>query len=78
MNLICGAIQSLWNEFYNTCVRNLDSKTKMVIGLVALVVGLIVFVASVKNNKNPEFVNNWFLFWIAIILVLIGIFYLTQ
>lgn len=78
MNLICGAIQSLWNDFYNTCVRNLDHKTKMIIGLVAIVVGLLVFVVSVKNNKNPQFVNNWFLFWISIIIVLIGIFYLTQ
>ena len=78
MNLICGAIQSLWNEFYNTCVRNLDTKTRLTIGIITLVVGLVVFVMSVKNNKSPQFVNNWFLFWISIILVLIGIFYLTQ
>ena len=28
MNLICGALKNLWNEFYTNCVVNLDDRTK--------------------------------------------------
>ena len=77
MNLICGALKNLWYEFYNTCVRNLDDKTKVIIGVSCIVLSMIVFVLCTKGHNKSEMVNSWFLFWVSIILFLIGVFYLT-
>ena len=77
MNLICGALKNWWYEFYNTYVRNLDDKTKITIGVACIVLSMIVFVLCTKGHNKSEMVNSWFLFWVSIILFLIGVFYLS-
>ncbi|MBQ7352249.1 MAG: hypothetical protein IJW59_05280 [Clostridia bacterium] len=77
MNLICGALKNLWYEFYNNCVKNLDDKTKMIVGISCLVVSMFVFVLCTKGGNKAEMVNSWFLFWVSLIVFVIGIYYMA-
>lgn len=77
MNLLCGALQSLWNNFYNTCVRNIDTRVKYSIGIALIVVSLLLFVFSTRGSKKGDMIGHWFLFWISMIVFIIGVIYLS-
>ncbi len=77
MNKICGAIQNLWNEFYNTCVRNLSDRTRLIIGVSCVVAAMVIFIFCTKGKDKAGLINNWFLFWISVIVMIVGVFYLT-
>ena len=68
MDLMCGAFKNLWTTIYNTCVKNLDDRTKYIIGGVLLVASMLVFVLCTKGHNKAQMVNSWFLFWISLIL----------
>lgn len=76
MNLLCGALKNLWYQFYNNYVKNLDDKTKVMIGGACVILSIFVFVLCTKGPNKSEMVNSWFLFWISMLLFLVGIFYL--
>jgi len=77
MNLLCGALKNLWYEFYNNYVRNLDDKTKISIGVICIILSIFIFVLSTKGHNKSEMINSWFLFWISLILFIVGVFYLS-
>lgn len=77
MNLMCGALKNLWYEFYNTYIKNVDIKTKIMIGGICLFLALVFFVMCTKGPKKSEMVNSWFLFWISMVLFLVGVYYLV-
>lgn len=78
MNLLCGAIKNLWNEFYNNCVRNLDDRTKFIIGASCVLGAIVIFIFCTKGKDKAGMINNWFLFWVSIIVMVVGVFYLTN
>lgn len=77
MSQICGMLKNLWYNFYNKYVRGLDFKTKMIIGGVFVLLSIVIFILSTKGNNKTQMVNSWFLFWLSIILFIIGLLYLV-
>ena len=76
MNLICGALKNLWLEFYNEYIRNVDDKTKAMIGGACILASMFMFILCTKGGSKTEMVNSWFLFWISMLLFIAGIAYL--
>ena len=76
MNLLCGFFQNVWNTFYNTCFRNVDTKIRYTIGIFIIVLSIIFFILSTKGPKKGELINNWFWFWLSMIALIIGVLYL--
>lgn len=77
MNLLCGLVQNLWNTVYNKCVRNLDDATKVRIGVILLIASMILFIMCSKGPNKAHLVNNWFLFWLALITFVMAVMYLS-
>ena len=76
MNLLCGALKNLWYDFYNNYVKNLDDKTKAMVGGACVILSLFIFVLCTKGHNKAEMVNSWFLFWVSMALFLAGLYYL--
>lgn len=76
MYLLCGALKNLWFEFYNNCVKNLDDKTKVTVGGACIILSMFIFVLCTKGHSKSEMVNSWFLFWVSMLLFLVGMYYL--
>ena len=77
MNRLCGALENLWYNFYNTCFRNVDMSVRYTIGTILIVLSIITFIFSTKGKSKSELINNWFLFWISMILLIIGVLYMS-
>ena len=77
MNLLLGALQNLWNNFYNTCIRNIDVKLRYSIGVAIILASMILFVICSKGKNKGMLINNWFLFWSSMILLISGIVYMS-
>lgn len=76
MNLLCGALKNVWLDFYNNFVKGLDDRTKVIVGGVCLMLSIFLFIMCTKGNKST-LVNNWFLFWLSIIIFAISIYFLV-
>lgn len=77
MNLLCGALKNLWNEFYIKYVKGLDDKTKVMVGTVCLILSLFIFVVSTKGPDKAKMIQSWFLFWVSLVLMIAAVFYLS-
>lgn len=68
--------KALWNNFYSSLVRNVSSGVKgAIIG--CLVVGvLLCVIGAFKGGKEGKPIKNWFLFWLAILLLVLLIGYI--
>ena len=78
MNLLCGFFQNLWNEFYQSCIVDVEPKTKGAIGLGLVILGIITFIYSTQKSKKGEMIGRWWLFWISSILFVCGVIYLKM
>ena len=77
MGLLCGFFQNIWIKFYNTCVRDINPKLKSAIGVGMIVVSLILFIQCTKGSKKGEMIGKWSLFWISMIVFILGVVYLN-
>lgn len=77
MNLLCGALKDLWNNFYTNYIKNLDDKTKVTVGIACLIVSLFLFIMCTKGHDKANMVNSWFLFWLSIIVFIVSILFLS-
>ncbi len=77
MNLICSAFKNFWYSFYNTCFRNIDMRIRYSVGGGLIVLFLLTFVACTKGKSKSELINNWFLFWLSMIFLIVGILYMS-
>lgn len=77
MDIMCGAFKNFWYTIYNACVNDLSDSTKSIIGGVLIVISLLVFVLCTKGHNKAQMVNNWFLFWLSLIIFGIAICYLS-
>jgi hypothetical protein len=75
MNLLCGALKNVWFEFYNNYVKGLDDKTKVMVGGICLMLSIFVFILSTKGGSKSNMVNNWFLFWVSLLLFGVAMLY---
>ena len=76
MNLLCGALKNLWLEFYNNCIKGLDDRTKVMVGGICIMLSIFSFILCTKGHSKSNMVNNWFLFWLSLIIFAIAIYYL--
>lgn len=75
MSLLNGILKSIWTDFYNNCVRDVSPAVKGVVILVMFVLALLCIYYAVKGSSKDAFIKNWFLFWCAIVLAVLGIVY---
>ena len=75
MQLICGIITTIWNKIYNTIFASLDEETKTKVGVGILIFALLMMSWSLKSPKKTQVVGSWFLFWIAVISLIVSILY---
>ena len=67
--------KAMWNNFYNWAVRDASTLTKTSIILVLVILGMVTLVFSIKKGKDGKPSSNWFLFWVAILIVGLAITY---
>ncbi|MBP5651297.1 MAG: hypothetical protein J6X00_01325 [Clostridia bacterium] len=67
--------KAMWNNFYNWAVRDASTLTKTSIILVLFILGMVTLVFSIKKGKDGKPISNWFLFWVAILIVGLAITY---
>ncbi len=66
--------KNLWNNFYNVCVRAVDPRIKALIILCIFILALVAFIFSIRK-KESVIISNWFLFYLAVALTVIGVVY---
>lgn len=66
--------KNMWYNFYNTVVRAVDPKIKGLIIGIMFVLALVCFIFSIKK-KDSIIISNWFLFYVAVALTVIGVIY---
>lgn len=77
MSLMLSAIKTLWDNFYYTCIGNIDFKQRSIIGYVLLILFLFSFLKAAKGKKKGQLINNWFWFWISMISLIVAVLYLS-
>ena len=71
-SLMCNMFSAMWSEFYNT-LRGLPDYAKGLIIFCIVMGALVCFIFAVKGSKKEKLIKNWFLFFVAIILAIIGV-----
>ena len=71
-------IKALWNNFYNSTLANIDFRLKGIIGFTFIMISLISFIFCTRGKSKGNIVNNWPLFWISMITLIIGAIYLSK
>ena len=66
--------KNMWYNFYNTVVRAVDPRLKAGIILGIFLLALVCFIFSIKK-KDSIVISNWFLFYLAVALTVIGVVY---
>ena len=70
-----GLFHAMWNNFYNFTVRNVSTFTRGSIITVMVLLGAISLIEAFKGGDEKKPIKNWFAFWIAIIIIGLGITY---
>ena len=65
-------LKSFWNNIYYSFFENLDLRKKALLGFFCILGSIIVFIFCTRGKSKGNIVNNWFLFWISLILFIIG------
>lgn len=68
--------KALWNNFYNSVVRNVSNGVKGAIIGTLVMLTLLSLIGALKGGKEGKPVKNWFLFWVGIMCVVILIVYI--
>lgn len=63
---------AMWNNFYST-MRGMSYWLKGAIIFVLIVGALISLMYALKGGKKEKMVHNWFLFFLSILLGVLGI-----
>jgi len=71
-------IKAFWHSFYYGTFGNIDLKVKNVLGLTLLFLFLVAFIFSTRGKSKSNLINNWFLFWISMILLILGCLVLSN
>ncbi|MBR2467634.1 MAG: hypothetical protein IKB42_01150 [Clostridia bacterium] len=77
-NLICNLsvmgnmFSAMWNKFYNS-LRGLPDIAQGAIIFGVIMGALVCFIFAVKGSKKDKMVKNWFLFFLCILLTIIGV-----
>ena len=74
--LLANIFENLWNKFYNNCVKDVSPYTRgMIIGI-GFLLACVLLVYALKGGEKGNLVNNWVLFWLAIIVTILCVVYI--
>lgn len=68
--------KALWNNFYSSVVRNVSNEVKGAIIGVLVFITLLGILGAFKGGKEGKPIKNWFLFWVAVISLILLIAYI--
>lgn len=74
LNTMCNMFNAIWSKFYNA-IRGLPEYAKGLIIFTIVIGALVCFIFAVKGSKKDKFVKNWFLFFLCILLAIIGVIF---
>lgn len=67
--------KAIWNNFYNAVVRNVSPAVRGAIIFTLFAFAVLCLVSAIKGGKEGKPIKNWFMFWLAIFLVIIAVGY---
>ncbi len=74
LSLMGNMFESMWSKFYNS-IRALPEYAKGLIIFCIVIGALVCFIFAVKGSKKEKLIKNWFLFFICILLTIIGVIF---
>lgn len=70
-----GLFGAMWNNFYNSLVRNVSPVTQGAIITIGVVMSLVFIMQAIKKGDEKKPIKNWFAFWVAIFIIVLMIVY---
>lgn len=67
--------QAMWNNFYNSIIRNASSFTRGAIVTIMVILVAVFLIEAFKKGDEKKPIKNWFAFWCAIIILTLLIIY---
>ncbi len=67
--------KAMWNNFYIAVVRNVDPVLRGGIVFMLMLGAVLCLLSALKGGKEGKPIKNWFMFWVAIILTILGVAY---
>lgn len=67
--------QAMWNNFYNSIVRNVKPVVKGSIIVTLLVLTFVFLIFAIKKGDEKKPIKNWFDFWVSMICLALLIVY---
>ncbi len=71
------SLSSIWNTLMDKYVVGLSEETKKQVGTWTMVVALVLFAFSLKSAKKGQVVGNWFMFWLATLILSVSLLYIV-
>ena len=76
MQFLCGGMfEAMWNNFYNSLVRNVDPLLQGAIITIGVVISLVCIMSAIKKGDEKKPIKNWFAFWVGIFVLILMIVY---
>ncbi|HBP43485.1 MAG TPA: hypothetical protein DD621_02235 [Clostridiales bacterium] len=72
VGIMLNMFSAMWNKFYSA-LRGLPGYVKGIIIFAIVMSALVCFIFAVKGSKKDKFVKNWFLFFLCILLTIVGV-----
>ena len=70
-----GLFEAMWNNFYNSLVRNVSPFTQGAIIVIGVVIALVSIMYSIKKGDEKKPIKNWFAFWTGIFIIVLMLVY---
>ena len=70
-----GLFSAMWNNFYNSLVRNVDPITRGAIIGIGCIIAVVSIIQAFKKGDDKKPIKNWFAFWVAVFVIILLIIY---
>ena len=70
-----GLFGAMWNNFYNSLVRNVNPVTQGAIIVIGTILALVCIMQAIKKGDEKKPIKNWVAFWSGIFIIIIMIVY---
>ena len=70
-----GLLEAMFNNFYNSLVRNVSPTTKGAIITIGIVISLVCIMMAIKKGDEKKPIKNWFAFWTGVFTLILMIIY---
>ena len=70
-----GMFEAMWNNFYNSIVRNVSAGVRGAIITIMVIIVAVLFIEAFKKGDEKKPIKNWFAFWCGLIVLALAIIY---